>query len=116
MKHRIHPNAIVPIKINNKPINQQTTNNVMAFMLFYLIILVVSTLLFCACGVNFDESLGATVSALGNVGPSIGQYGPCGTYTDFPMLGKWAMTIVMLIGRLEIFTILLLFSQVLWKK
>ncbi len=114
-KRRIHPNAIVPVKINNKPISQQTTNNVMAFMMFFVLILVVTTLIFCALGVNFDESIGTAVAAIGNVGPSIGQYGPAGTFATFPAIGKWVMTMVMLIGRLEIFTVLLIFTKALWK-
>lgn len=115
-KRRIHPNAIVPVKLNGKPISQQTTNNVMAFLQFYLIILIATVLLFCGMGVDFDESIGAAVSALGNIGPSIGQYGPAGTYAFFPTTAKWVMTFVMLIGRLEIFTVLLLFTRALWKK
>ena len=115
-KRRIHPNAIVPVKLNGKPISQQTTNNVMAFLQFYLMILIASVLLFCGTGVDFDESIGAAVSALGNIGPSIGQYGPAGTYALFPTTAKWVMTLVMLIGRLEIFTVLLLFTKALWKK
>ncbi len=115
-KRRIHPNAIVPVKLNGKPISQQTTNNVMAFLQFYLMILIASVLLFCGTGVDFDESIGAAVSALGNIGPSIGQYGPAGTYALFPTTAKWVMTFVMLIGRLEIFTVLLLFTKALWKK
>ena len=116
LERRIHPNAIVPVKINGSPITQQTTNNVMAFLLFYMMIVIIAVMIFCALGVDFDESIGAAVSAIGNIGPGIGQYGPAGTYADFPTLGKWVMTIVMLIGRLEIFTVLLLFTKVLWKK
>lgn len=115
-KRRIHPNAVVPVKLNGKPITQQTTNNVVAFMHFYLMILIASVLIFCGTGVDFDESMGAAVSALGNIGPSIGQYGPSGTYALFPTTAKWVMTLVMLIGRLEIFTVLLLFTRALWKK
>ena len=115
-KRRIHPNAIVPVKLNGNPISQQTTKNVMAFLHFYLMILIASVLIFCGTGVNFDESIGAAVSALGNIGPSIGQYGPSGTYALFPTTAKWVMTLVMLIGRLEIFTVLLLFTRALWKK
>lgn len=115
-KRRIHPNAIIPVKMNGRPVTQQTTNNVMAFMVFYIMIVIAATLVFCAFGVDFDEALGASVSAMGNIGPSIGQYGPSGTYAMFPEVCKWVMTIVMLIGRLEIFTVLLLFSRILWKK
>lgn len=115
-KRRIHPNAIIPAKMNGKPLTQQTIGNVMAFMMFYIFIIVVSTLVFCTLGIDFDESIGATVSAIGNIGPAIGQYGPAGTYELFPTFGKWWMSLVMLIGRLEIFTVLLLFSPALWKK
>ena len=115
-KRRIHPNAIVPVKLNDKTVPQQTINNIMAFLIFYIFIIVVTVVIFCACGVNFDESIGAAVSAIGNVGISIGQFGPAGTYTDFPVVAKWVMSIVMLIGRLEIFTVLLLFTRVLWRK
>jgi trk system potassium uptake protein TrkH len=88
----------------------------MAFMIFYVFIILVTVVIFCACGVNFDEAIGSAVSAIGNVGISIGQFGPSGTYANFPVLAKWVMSFVMMIGRLEIFTVLLLFTKVLWKK
>ena len=115
-QRRIHPNAIVPVKLNEKTIPQQTINNIMAFLIFYIFIIVITVVIFCASGVNFDESIGAAVSAIGNVGISIGQFGPSGTYATFPTVAKWVMSFVMLIGRLEIFTVLLLFTKVLWKK
>lgn len=115
-KRRIHPNAIIPIKLNQRNLNRDTISNVMAFMMFYICIIMVTVLVFCACGVGFDESIGTAVSAINNVGISIGQFGPSGTYVNFPAIGKWWMTFVMLIGRLEIFTILLLFTRALWKK
>ena len=115
-QRRIHPNAIIPVKLNEKTIPQQTINNIMAFLIFYIFIIVITVVIFCASGVNFDESIGAAVSAIGNVGISIGQFGPSGTYAEFPTVAKWVMSFVMLIGRLEIFTVLLLFTKVLWKK
>ncbi len=115
-QRRIHPNAIIPVKLNDKTIPQQTINNIMAFLIFYIFIIVITVVIFCASGVNFDEAIGAAVSAIGNVGISIGQFGPSGTYANFPMIAKWVMSVVMVIGRLEIFTILLLFTRVLWKK
>lgn len=115
-QRRIHPNAIIPIKLNGRPLHYDTINNVMAFMVFYVLVILTTVLVFCACGVNFDESVGTAVSAIGNVGIGIGQYGPSGTYADFPAFGKWWMTLVMLTGRLEIFTVLLLFTKALWKK
>ena len=115
-QRRIHPNAIIPVKLNEKTIPQQTINNIMAFLIFYIFIIVITVVIFCASGVNFDESIGAAVSAIGNVGISIGQFGPSGTYAEFPTVAKWVMSFVMLIGRLEIFTVLLLFTRALWRK
>ena len=115
-QRRIHPNAIIPVKLNEKTVPQQTINNIMAFLIFYVFIIVVTVVIFCASGVNFDESIGAAVSAIGNVGISIGQFGPSGTYAEFPTVAKWVMSFVMLIGRLEIFTVLLLFTKALWRK
>ena len=116
IKRRIHPNAVIPVRFNGTTLHEQTTSNVMAFMFFYIAIIVLAVLVFCASGVAFDEAIGTAVSAIGNVGVSIGQFGPSGTYADYPTVAKWTATIVMLIGRLEIFTVLLLFSRALWKK
>ena len=115
-QRRIHPNAIIPVKLNEKAVPQQTINNIMAFLILYIFIIVATVIVFSATGVNFDESIGAAISAIGNVGISIGQFGPSGTYAEFPTVAKWVMSIVMLIGRLEIFTVLLLFTRVLWRK
>ena len=116
MSRRIHPNAVIPIRFNGRPITQTMTNNVMAFMFFYIAIIIVAMLIFCACGIAPGEAFATAVSGMGNVGESLGQYGPAGNYANFPIVAKWVMTIVMLIGRLEIFTVLLLFSPVLWRK
>lgn len=116
IKRRIHPNAVIPVRFNGHTVSEQTTSNIMAFMFFYLLIIVLATLMFCGCGVGFDESLGIAVSMIGNVGVSIGQWGSSGCYEALPAVAKWGATLVMLIGRLEIFTVLLLFSRALWKK
>jgi trk system potassium uptake protein TrkH len=116
IKRRIHPNAVSPVRFNGCTVSEQTTSNVMAFMFFYVAIILLAAVCFGACGIGFDESIGVAVSMIGNVGISIGQYGPSGCYADFPVVAKWIATFVMLIGRLEIFTVLLLFSRALWKK
>ena len=116
IKRRIHPNAVIPVRFNNHTLREQTTSNVVAFMFFYVVIIVLACLWFCGCGIGFDESLGIAVSMIGNVGVSIGQWGSSGCYAALPAAAKWVATFVMLIGRLEIFTVLLLFSRALWKK
>ena len=116
MYRRIHPNAVLPIRFNGRPLTQTMTNNVMAFMFFYILIIAMATIVFVACGISPGEAFATAVSGMGNVGESLGQYGPAGNYANFPLVAKWVMTLVMLIGRLEIFTVLLLFSPVLWRK
>ena len=116
IKRRIHPNAVIPVRFNGHTLREQTTSNVVAFMFFYVVIIVAAALCFCGCGIGFDESIGVAVSMIGNVGVSIGQWGSSGCYASFPAVAKWVATFVMLIGRLEIFTVLLLFSRALWKK
>lgn len=116
IKRRIYPNAVIPVRFNGRTLREQTTSNVMAFMFFYITIIILAVLIFCASGVEFDEAIGTAVSGIGNVGVSIGQFGPLGSYCNYPTVAKWTMTFVMLIGRLEIFTVLLLFSRALWKK
>lgn len=115
-KRRIHPNAIIPVKLNDKPVSYETMNNVGAFIFWYLVIIAVTVMVFCTCGLPFDEAIGTAFSSLGNVGVSIGQFGPTGSYADFPVVAKWWSSLVMVIGRLEIFTVLLLFSPTLWRK
>ena len=116
IKRRIHPNAVIPVRFNGRTLREQTTSNVVAFMFFYIVIIVLGSLCFCACGIGFDESIGIAVSMIGNVGVSIGQWGSSGCYAALPDIAKWVATFIMLIGRLEIFTVLLLFSRALWKK
>lgn len=115
-QRRIHPNAVIPAKLNGKPVATQTINNVMAFVFFYLLIIALTTLVFCTTGIPFDEAIGTAFSSLGNVGVSIGHFGPTGSYSNFPVVAKWTSSLVMLIGRLEIFTVILLFSPTLWRK
>ena len=116
LKRRIHPNAVLPVRFNGRTVSEQTISNVMAFLFFYIVIIILASLVFCASGVQFDEAIGTAVSGIGNVGVSIGQFGPLGSYEFYPTAAKWTMTAVMLIGRLEIFTVLLLFSKALWRK
>lgn len=115
-KRLIHPSAVIPPKINGKVIRSATITNVMAFFQFYIIIVAGATLSFTAMGVSFDEAVSVAFATIGNIGPGLGQYGPMGCYANFPLLGKWVMAFVMLVGRLELFTVLLLFSRELWKK
>lgn len=116
LRQRVHPYAVFSVNISGKPLDRSGVQNVMAFLFFYVLFIVVGMIAFCALGVDFTEALGAAVSAIGNVGPALGEYGPAGNYSAFPMVGKWIYAFLMLVGRLELFTVLLLFSPTLWRK
>ena len=116
LKRIIHPNAIIPVRINGKSVPASIISNVLAFVVIYMLITIVSTVIISALGYNLETSLGAVAATLGNIGPGIGMVGPIENYAHFPDIGKWFLSFLMLIGRLELFTVLILFSPAFWKK
>lgn len=115
-KHILHPNAILPVRVNKQVVSSSIVSTVLAFCFLYLVIILVSTLLMMAMGVNFEESLGCTVSAIGNMGPGLGETGPAYSWNALPDAAKWLLAFLMLLGRLELFTVLLLFTPDFWKR
>lgn len=116
LKRIIHPNAIIPVRMNGKSVPPQIISNILAFVVFYMLISIVSTIIMSAFGYDLDTSLGAVAATLGNIGPGIGQVGPVENYAHIPDFGKWFLSFLMLIGRLELFTVIVLFSPSFWKK
>lgn len=116
LKRMIHPNAVIPVRINKKSVPQQIITNVLAFVVIYMLITIMSTIVISAMGYDLETSVGAVAATLGNIGPGIGQVGPVENYAHFPVFGKWFLSFLMLIGRLELFTVLLLFSPAFWRK
>ncbi len=115
-KRLIHPNAVIPIRLNKSAIPAKVVNNISAFIVIYVGVILVSIFLFCAMGIGISESVGATFTSISNVGPGLGASGPVGNFAHFPCLGKWLMSFLMLIGRLEMFTVLSLFLPMFWRK
>ena len=115
-RHFVHPNAVIPVRINRQVVSVNTKNIVLAFIFTYLVVLFVCWLLLMALGMNFTEAYGAVVSCLGNTGPALGSCGPAYSYSAIPTAAKWACSALMLTGRLELFTILLLFLPSFWKR
>ena len=96
-KKQTHPKAIVPVRMNGLVLSGDIIHQVLAFTFIYLCVLLFSCLVLMADGIGFEESLGAVVSALGNVGPGLGSCGPVGNYADFPVLSKWVLSFVMVL-------------------
>ena len=116
LKRLIHPNAIIPVRFNGAAVPHDIISNVLAFVSFYLIIFVISVVIMAALGCDFETSIGAVATSLGNIGPGLGTVGPIGNYSHIHVLGKWFLSFLMLIGRLELFTVILLFSPAFWRK
>lgn len=115
-KRLLHPNAVIPVRYNKQVVKPELIGNVQAFMFLYLIIIIISVLFFTACGLNFDNAVGTAVSAISNVGPAIDQYGPMANFSSMPIPCKWYMCLLMLAGRLELFTVFMIFSPSFWRR
>lgn len=116
MKRSIHPMAIIPVKYNKKPVSKELIFNVMAFFLIYILIFSSGVLIMSLFGYDFKTSIGATIASLGNIGPGIGNVGPVDNYSFFSPVAKWFLSFLMLLGRLELFTILIVISPSFWKR
>ncbi|MDR0542721.1 MAG: TrkH family potassium uptake protein [Dysgonamonadaceae bacterium] len=110
----IHPRAIIPVRLNGAALSFEVVQRLLAFIFLYIGIIFVSWGILTMSGIHFEEALGASVSMLGNVGLGFGDFSS--SYASAPLPAKWYMSFLMLVGRLEIFTILILFSPGFWKR
>jgi trk system potassium uptake protein TrkH len=115
-KRVMHPKAIRPVRVNRRIVSENTLSNTYVFISIFLIITIVSTIVMMLCGLSTNEALGCSLSSIANVGPGIGNFGPSETFASLPIFAKWYLSVLMLIGRLELFTILILFLPSFWKR
>lgn len=115
-KHILHPNAILPVRLNKQVVPPSVQSTVLAFCFIYAAISIVSVLIMMSLGIDFLESVGCVVSSISNMGPGLGDTGPAFSWNALPDLAKWLMSFLMLLGRLELFTVLLLFTPEFWTK
>ncbi|MFK7953752.1 MAG: TrkH family potassium uptake protein [Ekhidna sp.] len=116
LKRLLHPSAIIPVRFNGKAVSRDITFNVLAFIMIYILIFCIGSLAVSAFGLDFKTSLGAVATTLGNIGPGIGQVGPVDNFAYLPTGVKWILSFLMLLGRLELFTIMILFTPYFWRK
>ena len=112
----LHPNAVRTVKLNRRSISDRTAMAVMAFIFVYFMTVVIFTLGLLASGMDFITALSATIACITNAGPGLGAVGPADNYGALSDLQKWMCAAVMLLGRLEIFTVFILFTPDYWKK
>ena len=112
----MHPNAVIPIKIDGKVISESVVNKSILYIGVYLGVVFIASMLLTAIGVNLLEAFTGTVAAMGNVGPGLGAVGSVGNFNGIPALGKWILSIVMLMGRLEIYAFFIVFTPKQWSR
>lgn len=115
LKRLIHPQAIIPVRLNRKSVPQSIIFNVLAFFLIYIIIFAFGSLAMSMMGLEFESAVGSVAACIGNIGPGLGQVGPVLNFSLVPDPGKWLLSLLMLLGRLELFTVLILFSPAFWR-
>jgi trk system potassium uptake protein TrkH len=116
LKRMIHPKAVIPVRLNREAVEERVVTNVLAFIAFYGIIAVISMVFMSLLGNDLETSVGAVAATLGNIGPGIGGVGPALNYAELHVAGKWFLSFLMLVGRLELFTVLVLFAPMFWRR
>ena len=114
-KRALHPSAVVPVRYNTRSVSGDIVFNILGFFILYMLSFIVGALVFSMFNIDFQSSIGLSASSLGNVGPALGDFGPVNNYSVLPSLGKWWSSFLMLIGRLELFTVLILFTPFFWR-
>ena len=115
LKLAIHPRAYIPIRIDNRILQDDVLLNAILFICVYLVIIFIATLILVSTGVDMLSAFSGVVAAIGNVGPGLGSVGSVGNFNHIPALGKWVLTSTMLLGRLEIFGLIVFFQPQIWK-
>jgi len=115
LKRMIHPHAVIPIRFNKHTVESKTINNILAFFVLYFIAFGFGTIVLMIFEPDIETSMGAVATCLGNIGPGLGKVGPVYTFSFLDPAAKYILSFLMLIGRLELFTILMLFTPAFWK-
>lgn len=112
----LHPHAVVPVRIGRTVVPRDVMGNILGLFVLFMIIFVTGVFVMAALGLDIDSAFGAVAACLGNIGPGLGSVGPTDNYAHVPTAGKWVLAALMLMGRLEVFTVIILFSPTFWKK
>jgi len=115
-KKSLHPNAVLPLRYNHNVVKKEVVINILGFFMLYLLLFIIGAGVLSSQGLDFVSAIGGSAASIGNVGPALGSVGPAFTYTDLTSFGKIWCSFLMLVGRLELFTFLIIFTPYFWKK
>jgi trk system potassium uptake protein len=111
----LHPQGILPVRVGSRVIDSKILKTILGFFVMYFIIFAIGAIIMSFMGYDLVSAMGASIACLGNIGPAWGEFGPTDEYAHVPYAGKWVLLILMMIGRLELFTVLVLFTPWFWK-
>ncbi|TRO64049.1 TrkH family potassium uptake protein [Christiangramia sabulilitoris] len=114
-KRTLHPNAILPVRFNGKSISKEIVFNILGFFILYMLSFIIGAVVLASLGLDFETAIGGAASSLGNIGPAFGGLSPVNNFDMLPDFGKWWTAFLMLIGRLELFTVLILLTPFFWR-
>ena len=115
IKRLIFPHAVLPIRVNERVVPREVMTNVLGFFFFFIGIFAIVTCIMTILGLDLVSAAGATIATMGNIGPGLGSVGPTDNYAHIHTVGKFVLSFCMLLGRLELYTVLILFSPNFWK-
>jgi trk system potassium uptake protein TrkH len=116
IKRLIHPQAVLPVHVGNLAVSREIVTNIAGFFLLYISLFVIGILIMSGLGLDFETAFGSVAATINNIGPGLGDVGPTDNYASIPIIGKWFLSFLMLAGRLEVFTVLILFTPSFWRK
>ena len=115
-KRTLHANAIIPVRYNNKTVKEHIVYTIIGFFVLYMLLFIIGAMVLGFLGLDFESAVGGAASSLGNVGPALGSLNPVSNFNGLPDLAKWWCGFLMLAGRLELFTVLILLTPYFWKR
>ena len=115
LKKQLHQQGVFILRFNNSKVPQSVVTNILAFMMLYVVIFSIGSVIMTLMGVDFITAIGSVAATLGNIGPGIGDVGPASNFSSIPDAGKYFLSLLMLIGRLELLTFLLILTPAFWK-
>ena len=115
LKKQLHQSGVFTLKFNNRKVPNDVVSNILAFMMLYVVIFSIGSIIMSFIGVDFMTAIGSVAATLGNVGPGIGEVGPSYTFSSIPVSGKWFLSLLMFIGRMELFTFLIIITPIFWR-
>ena len=112
----LHPKAVAYTRLNDQVVSREVVSSILVFFSIYIVVFTVGTIIMAGLGVDVLTAISGVAATLNNIGPGLGSVGPMDNYASIPMAGKWVLSVCMVMGRLELYEVLLLFMPATWRR